>query len=69
MGWSSGSYIAERLWDELKPLLDEKYLSKLLYETFAEYDADGYEWEEGSLEYTYYKLNKPKEFEELNDEH
>ena len=67
MGWASGSYIAEKLWEELKDSLDEKYLSKLIYETFSEYDADDYEWKEGSLEYTYYKLNKPKELEEMNN--
>ena len=65
MGWASGSYIAEKLWKELKPFIpkDERgqaAVSKIIYEIFADYDADDYEWKEDSLEYTYYKLNKPK---------
>ena len=45
MGWAGGSYMAEDLWIQLRRLVHkEAYpkLSKILYETFANSDADDF---------------------------
>lgn len=72
MGWATGSGIAEKIWSKIKPKLDkeqQKFVSKILYNTFCDYDADDWEWEKGMLEYDAYKLNKPKEWKEINKQY
>lgn len=71
MGWATGSKIAEDIWCELKPILNEeqqKYFSKFIYNKFCDFDADDWTWEEGALEYDAYKMNDPKEWKRLNEE-
>lgn len=43
MGWSSGSQLAEKLWDEIRkyiPAKDHKKLARKIYSEFCEDDAD-----------------------------
>lgn len=71
MGWASGSEIAEDIWCELKPILNEeqqKYFSKFIYNKFCDFDADDWTWEEGSLEYDAYKMNNFKEWKRINND-
>lgn len=69
MGWATGSEIADKIWKKIVSFIpsDERGLaevSKRIYETFEEYDADDWSYqlqEEGSLYETYLRLNNPKE--------
>ena len=69
MGWATGCEIAEEIWENVKVYVDEsryKEVSKSLYETFCNMDAD--DWSsydfEGSLYRTYAELNEPELLEE-----
>ena len=76
MGWASGSDIANKIWEKIKPFIssDERALaevSKRIYEIFEEYDADDWSYqlyEEESLYETYLRLNEPETYKELKDE-
>lgn len=71
MGWNTGSEVADQLWKEIRDLLPEEVRNTIaikIYSIFSNRDADDWEFEEDSLEYIYYKINKPLEFKELLDE-
>lgn len=71
MGWSSGSYLAQTLWKQLKPYIEPKdygAVSKIIYERFCECDAD--DWEIypkfDCLYYVYLRENNPEELKEFD---
>ena len=71
MGWSTGSGIAESLWTKLRRFIkpeDYKKVSKLILDTFTEYDAD--DWQvypsDDCLMYVYMKFYEPEELAEYD---
>ena len=43
MGWASGSYLAEEIWDEIKIYIPENKLQEVaskIYDSFCDKDAD-----------------------------
>ena len=52
MGWASGSYLAEEIWQEICPNVPaEKWheLAKSIYDKFCDQDADDWDYECGRL--------------------
>jgi hypothetical protein len=50
MGWASGSYLAEEIWDEFRESIvpeDRQRLAMWLYKRFCNEDAD--DWDNGLL--------------------
>jgi hypothetical protein len=50
MGWNSGSYLAEEIWDKFRESIvpkDRERLAKWLYERFRSEDAD--DWDNSLL--------------------
>lgn len=48
MGWASGSYLAQELWDATRkyvPVKDHKKLAKKFFELFNQHDADDWDFE------------------------
>ncbi len=46
MGWCNGSFLAERLWDEMREFVPDKRkkeMAKIIYEMFCDEDADCWE--------------------------
>lgn len=76
MGWATGSEIANKVWEAIKPCIasDERMqaeVSKRIYEIFTDYDADDWSYwlqEKGSLFETYLRLNEPEEYKEYMKE-
>lgn len=66
MGWSTGSYIAEQIWDTIKDTLPEDKKDSIaikIFNVFEEYDADDWSNEEDGLLYIWSKYNMDdKEF-------
>lgn len=71
MGWASGSYLAETIWDEIKDILPDAKKDELavkIYNAFCEADADDWEWGEGNLFTTACKKEYPQDYAEYKAE-
>lgn len=63
MGWASGSYLAERIWATVQPLIPEteqQKVAKKIYDEFSQEDADDWDPEVGGL----WSIAEPMEFQE-----
>ena len=61
MGWSRGSYMAEDIWNKVKPKLkkeDYQEIAEYIYDYFSSEDADDFDTNENSL----WAIAKPKEY-------
>jgi len=53
MGWASGSYLAEDIWEKIRDFIpqdEQKHAAKIIYDSFCDEDADDWTNEKGSLE-------------------
>ena len=67
MGWASGSYIAEDLWQKVKKYVakpDHQKVAEAIVSAFEENDADDWSMDKGSV----YAVARPKEAEEYHKE-
>ena len=71
MGWASGSYLAEKIWEDIKDILpnDKKdELAVKIYNAFCDADADDWDFKEGNLFTTALKVQHPEDYAEYKAE-
>lgn len=68
MGWASGSYMAEDMWDNIKKFIRPKYtqptVARIIVDAFEDGDADDWSCGKDSL----YETAYPEKCQELEEE-